>query len=174
MATASASARSVVTQKASKAPRGNSLRGRSVPICSLGTPRRERADRCNSFTAFTELGALSVFQPLHKMLHGRETDWTHRSMTTGSEGVSLRLPHDFFSQQRLKKETERERFGLITERGRKHCDSGRVLHCPPSARPLISLAHHLRIAGRRRRRVIIRPCLSYSGLVGLELRLHDH
>ena len=27
-------------------------------------------------------------------------------MTTGSEGVSLRLPHDFFSQHRLKSKTE--------------------------------------------------------------------
>ena len=113
----SASARSLGGHsKGIQSPQGE-LPPRSVPICSLGAPRseeRERADCCNSFTAFTKLGALSAaFQPLHKMLHGRQSDrLTHRSMTTGSEGVSLRLPHDFFSQHRLKvkqRETEKVR-----------------------------------------------------------------
>ena len=40
---------------------------------------------------------------------------TYLSMTTGSEGVSFRLPHDFFSQHRLK------------NRGRK---KWKILFCP--------------------------------------------
>ena len=43
----------------------------------------------------TYLGNISMFVNI-----------TYLSMTTGSEGVSLRLPHDFFSQHRLKSKTE--------------------------------------------------------------------
>ena len=138
----------MVTQKASKAPRGNSLRGRSP-----SARYTEERERTAAIPSPHSLNGRGLFQPFDLFTKCCTADLvTHRSMTTGSEGVSLRLPQDFFSQHRLKvKQRQRENEIRINHgmreggsgREGKHCDSERVLHFPPSlvsARPLISLA----------------------------------